>query len=29
MAGFNSENHFRWVFSNLTGTTPLKYKKGR
>ena len=27
MVGFNSENHFRKVFSDLTGTTPLKYKK--
>ena len=27
--GFNSENHFRKVFSGLTGTTPLKYRKGR
>jgi len=25
--GFNSENHFRKVFSELTGVTPLKYKK--
>lgn len=28
MAGFNSENHFRKVFSFYTGTTPLKYRKG-
>ena len=28
LVGFNSENHFRKVFSNLTGTTPLKYRKG-
>lgn len=28
MVGFNSENHFRRVFVDLTGTTPLKYKKG-
>lgn len=28
MVGFNSENHFRRVFADLTGTTPLKYKKG-
>lgn len=27
--GFNSENHFRKVFTSLTGTTPLKYRKGR
>ena len=27
MVGFNSENHFRKVFSELTGITPLKYKK--
>ena len=27
--GFNSENHFRKVFSDLTGTTPLKYRKSR
>jgi AraC-like DNA-binding protein len=27
MVGFNSENHFRKVFAELTGTTPLKYKK--
>ena len=27
MAGFNSENHFRRIFSELTGTTPLKYRK--
>ena len=27
--GFNSENHFRKVFSSLVGTTPLKYRKGR
>ena len=29
LVGFNSENHFRRVFSDLTGTTPLKYRKGR
>ncbi|MBE6696272.1 MAG: AraC family transcriptional regulator [Ruminococcaceae bacterium] len=29
LTGFNSENHFRKVFTELTGTTPLKYKKGR
>ncbi len=29
LAGFNSENHFRRIFSELTGTTPLKYRKGR
>ena len=28
MVGFNSENHFRRVFSDLTGTTPLKHRKG-
>ncbi len=28
LVGFNSENHFRKVFSSLTGTTPLKFKKG-
>jgi len=27
-AGFNSENHFRKVFTAFTGTTPLKYRKG-
>lgn len=27
--GFRSENHFRRVFSELTGTTPLKYRKSR
>ena len=27
--GFRSENHFRKVFSDFTGTTPLKYKKSR
>ena len=25
--GFKSENHFRRVFTKLTGTTPLKYRK--
>lgn len=29
MVGFRSENHFRKVFSDLTGTTPLKYRKAR
>lgn len=29
MVGFNSENHFRKVFSDLTGTTPLKYRKSK
>lgn len=29
LVGFNSENHFRRVFSELTGTTPLKYRKGK
>ena len=27
IAGFNSENHFRKVFAEFTGTTPLKYRK--
>ena len=27
LVGFNSENHFRKVFTELTGTTPLKYRK--
>lgn len=27
--GFRSENHFRRVFADLTGTTPLKYRKSR
>jgi AraC-like DNA-binding protein len=27
LVGFNSENHFRKVFTDLTGTTPLKYRK--
>ncbi len=27
MVGFNSENHFRNVFTSLTGTTPLKFRK--
>ena len=27
--GFRSENHFRRVFADLTGTTPLKYHKSR
>ena len=26
LAGFHSENHFRKVFSDITGTTPLKYR---
>ena len=29
ITGFNSENHFRKVFSEYTGTTPLKYRKGK
>jgi AraC-like DNA-binding protein len=29
LVGFNSENHFRKVFAELTGTTPLKYRKGK
>jgi len=27
MTGFNSENHFRKTFTEVTGTTPLKYRK--
>ena len=27
MVGFNSENHFRRIFCDLTGTTPSKYRK--
>ena len=27
LVGFHSENHFRKVFSDITGTTPLKYRK--
>lgn len=26
--GFNSENHFRRIFTQMTGTTPLKYRRG-
>ena len=29
MVGFNSENHFRKVFYDFTGTTPSKYRKNR
>ncbi len=29
ITGFGSENHFRKVFSEYTGTTPLKYRKGK
>ena len=29
MVGFNSENHFRKVFTDQTGTTPLKFRKNR
>ena len=29
LVGFNSENHFRKVFSEFTGTTPMKYRKGK
>lgn len=29
MVGFRSENHFRHTFYNLTGTTPLKFKKSK
>ena len=28
LAGFHSENHFRKIFTNITGVTPLKYRKG-
>lgn len=27
MVGFNSENHFRKVFADITGMTPLNYRK--
>lgn len=27
--GYRSENHFRKVFSDITGTTPLKFRKGQ
>jgi len=27
LVNFKSENHFRKVFSQITGTTPLKYRK--
>lgn len=27
LVGFNSENHFRKVFNDITGTTPLKFRK--
>lgn len=27
LVGFKSENHFRRIFSDLTGITPLKYRK--
>lgn len=29
LVGFHSENHFRKVFSGLTGTTPLKFRKSK
>ena len=29
IVGFNSENHFRKIFTELTGTTPLKYRKSK
>lgn len=29
LVGFCSENHFRRVFFELVGTTPLRYRKGR
>ena len=27
LAGFRSENHFRRIFADFTGTTPSKYRK--
>lgn len=27
LVGFNSENHFRKIFKDVTGTTPLKFRK--
>ena len=29
LVGFNSENHFRKVFAEFTGNTPLKFRKSR
>ena len=29
LTGFHSENHFRKVFAELVGTTPLKFRKSR
>ena len=29
LVGFNSENHFRKVFRDFVGTTPLKFRKSR
>ncbi len=29
LVGFNSENHFRRIFRDFTGVTPLKYRKQR
>ena len=29
LTGFNSENHFRKVFRDFVGTTPLKFRKSR
>ena len=29
LAGFNSENHFRSVFRELCGTTPLRFRKNK
>lgn len=29
LVGFNSENHFRRVFFDITGMTPLKFRKSR
>ena len=28
MVGYKSENHFRRIFTDLAGTTPLKYRRG-
>ena len=29
LTGFNSENHFRRIFTELTGMTPLKYRRDK
>ena len=29
LVAFRSENHFRKVFTEITGTTPLKYRRGK